>query len=79
MEETKKCPYCGKEILAVAKKCKHCGEWVDSEVKQSQPYQHHQEQKQGISYGTKVFLAVIAIIILVIIAILELALPMMYN
>ena len=27
--ETKNCPYCGEEILAVAKKCKHCGEWLD--------------------------------------------------
>lgn len=29
MKETKRCPYCGEEILAVAKKCKHCGEWLD--------------------------------------------------
>lgn len=28
--ETKRCPYCGEEILAAAKKCKHCGEWLDS-------------------------------------------------
>jgi DNA-directed RNA polymerase subunit RPC12/RpoP len=31
MDETKRCPYCGEEILAVARKCKHCGEWLDDE------------------------------------------------
>lgn len=77
MEETKKCPYCGKEILAVAKKCKHCGEWLDNDVKQSQPTESYQGQKRSVGYGTKIFIAIIAIIILVII--IESALTMMTN
>lgn len=32
MEETKKCPYCGKEIMATAKKCRFCGEWLDKDT-----------------------------------------------
>lgn len=27
-KETKICPHCGKEILAVAKKCKYCQKWI---------------------------------------------------
>ena len=32
METTKKCPFCGEEIMAEARKCKHCGEWLNSET-----------------------------------------------
>lgn len=35
-QETKRCPYCGEEILAVAKKCKHCGEWLNKDEKQDE-------------------------------------------
>lgn len=34
MEQTKQCPFCGEEILSVAKKCKHCGEWLNVPTQQ---------------------------------------------
>jgi hypothetical protein len=30
MDEKKRCPYCGEEILAIAIKCKHCGSSIDA-------------------------------------------------
>lgn len=35
--ETRKCPFCGEEIMKVAKKCRHCGEWLPIEQTKTAP------------------------------------------
>jgi hypothetical protein len=34
-QETKKCPFCGESILAVARKCRYCGEYLDPELRRA--------------------------------------------
>jgi hypothetical protein len=33
--ETKACPYCHEQILAVAKKCRYCGEYLDADLRRA--------------------------------------------
>lgn len=65
MEEKKVCPYCGEEILAVAKKCKHCGEWLDKKENvetQIEP-QYIPEKKMTFRKWWIVILIILAIMI----------------
>ena len=68
MAETKKCPYCGEDIMAVAKKCRHCGEWLDKETS-ARPNQPQSTITQTPESRKKSFLwlgivGVIAVIVL---------------
>jgi len=49
-EPTRACPYCGEEILLVAKKCKHCGEFVDGDSSNSSKASIFMEQPGVIRF-----------------------------
>ena len=43
--EKKNCPYCGEEILAVARKCKHCGEWLEEDEDEEEDIEAEDEEE----------------------------------
>jgi len=47
--ETKKCIYCGKDILTVAKKCKHCGKWQDETINSYMPQNQNNNVDNSVS------------------------------
>ena len=48
--KTSACPWCGEEILAVAKKCKHCGEFLADKVSDEKPVAY--DPSTGMFTGT---------------------------
>ena len=51
MIEKKQCPYCGEEILAVAKKCKHCGEMLEDVSNPVTKQENTKQEKEFFSDG----------------------------
>ena len=44
-KEVKECPFCGEEVLAVAKKCKHCHETIDVALRAAEEAKRAAERK----------------------------------
>ena len=61
MTKINECPYCGEEILSIAKKCKHCGEWLNNNV--SSNMKSKTLSKKFLKYFRELSIIVIGIVI----------------
>lgn len=52
-KETKKCPFCGEEILATAKKCKHCKQFLEEDKNQVKSETAKTIQAQSSNHASK--------------------------
>ena len=83
-QNTKKCPYCGEEVLAVAKKCRFCGEWLDKESTEQTSAQpevskQSQQRKSKTFLNKKRFLMVIPMSVIAVFAIILLVFHLNYS
>ena len=69
MNDKKKCPYCGEEIMADAKKCRFCGEWLDGSAPQNNNIYPSQPTHPKNSY-LKYILIGVALIAVVVVAVM---------
>lgn len=62
----KKCPYCGKEIMAVARKCRFCGRWIEESIPNvNQLHQQDKSYKQEHNAIKYVILCIIVVAIII--------------
>ena len=53
-KQTKVCPFCGEDVLMVAKKCKHCGETIDVVLRTAEEAVRASSKQQNINVNQNV-------------------------